>query len=130
MMVLHHVKKKGVGTIIGAAFVVLIIFSWYTFFQLTLHDQMEYAEALSTMQERDSRQSSESLDILGVEIASGNLLNLTIQNTGSDQTHIVWLGILDRKLDTFQTYKVDYYVDPSGTDDGSHGTSSGSESST
>ncbi len=108
-------RKRGVGTVIGAAFVVLIIFTWYTYFQLSLNDQREYSEALRTMQDIANKQRAENLEILSVSTTSQDKINITVRNNGENQAHLIYLGIHDEVAGSHDYYRIDIYFNPAET---------------
>jgi len=87
--------KRGVGSIIGAVFIVLIILSAFTFYSLTLDTTAHYDETASSMSEVDWNRSQEKLEIKNVEITDTDKLSLTVENTGSISTHLIQLGIFN-----------------------------------
>lgn len=105
-------KGRGVGSIIGAAFILLIILTGYTYYSLHFDETKRYASVLQEMQELDLMRNAESVEVEVVSITSQNKLNITTRNAGSYQTHIIWLGIYDASVNSQVYYEVDFYIDP------------------
>lgn len=74
-------KRRGVGSIIAGAFLVLIIMSGYALFQFNNEAQSDYQEILTTMSSEDIIRSQEDVDILYYEpeVDVPNTLKITIQ---------------------------------------------------
>lgn len=108
--------RRGVGTIIGAAFVLIIILTGYTYYMLQMDLTNSYNKVLMEMQELDLRQSKESIEILSVSF-NAEKLNMTIKNTGPNLTHLIWLGIFDETLTPHNEtyYQINFYANPGET---------------
>ena len=89
-------STKGVGSVIGAVFVILIILSGLTLYEVVLSNLNNYNTVASSMSQEDSNKKNEDLSIISVEITTTNTLNITVQNTGSQQSTIIWLGLFNR----------------------------------
>jgi hypothetical protein len=89
-------STKGVGSVIGAVFVIFIILSGLTLYEVVLSNLNNYNTVASSMSQEDSNKKNEDLSTIYVEITSTNTLNITVQNTGSLQSTIIWLGLFNR----------------------------------
>jgi hypothetical protein len=91
-------SRKGVGTIVGAVFVVLIIISAFTVYEVALLNMNNYTATVAAMNQADSSRGGEELSILAVKIESDNSLNFTVKNTGSIQSTIIYVGIFNQSV--------------------------------
>ncbi len=109
--------KRGVGSMIGAVFIVLILLSGFTFYTLNVSINENYRVFLQTMDEIDLRKKQENIEFISVSTTSKDKLNITVKNTGSHQVHLIWLGIFDKTAtpNTQKYYGLDVYVDPAET---------------
>lgn len=110
-------RKKGVGSIIGAVFLVLIILSGFTFYQLYLNIADHYNGTLQSMGESDWSRNRERIVIKNVEITGSGNLNVTVENDGTLQSHLIWFGIFNVSAlpETQAYYSLDISVDPAET---------------
>jgi hypothetical protein len=111
-------RKKAVGSIIGAVFLVLIILSGFTFYQLYLNIADHYNETLQSMGESDWSRNREKIVIKNVEITGSSNLNVTVENDGTLQSHLIWFGIFNMSAspETQAYYPLDISVDPAETE--------------
>ncbi|MDT8781621.1 MAG: hypothetical protein IAX22_03105 [Candidatus Bathyarchaeota archaeon] len=89
-------SKKGVGSVVGAVFVILIILSGFVFYQIALLTMNNYNKVTDDMNQVDWRRNNEELTILSVEVTDNNKFNITVKNTGSVQSVVIWLGIFEQ----------------------------------
>ncbi len=110
-------RKKAVGSIIGAVFLVLIILSGFTFYQLYLNISDHYNGTLQSMGESDWSRNREKIVIKNVEITGSGNLNVTVENEGTLQSHLIWFGIFNMSAspETQVYYPLDISVDPAET---------------
>jgi len=104
--------KRAQGSIIGAAFLVMILLSGYTFYTLVVSVANDYTETLQDMQQLDSRKYKENIEFVSVSFTQDKL-NITVRNTGPYLSHLIWLGIFDETANTQDYYEIDFYVNPS-----------------
>ncbi len=90
--------KKGVGSIIGAVFVILILLSGFTFYEVALKNMNSYTAVIDSMNQADMNTSHEELRINSIQISSNNELNMTVQNIGSVPSIILWIGIFNQSM--------------------------------
>jgi hypothetical protein len=105
-------RRRGVGSIIGAAFILLILMTGFSYYTLQFSETRKYSAVLQEMQEVDLRRNSESVDILSVSLTSLDKLNVTVINTGSYQTHLIWIGVHDEAGNTHDYYEVEFFLEP------------------
>jgi hypothetical protein len=110
-------RKRAVGSIIGAVFLVLIILSGFTFYQLYLNIAGHYNGTLQSMGESDWSRNREKIVIKNVEITGSGNLSVTVENDGTLQSHLIWFGIFNMSAlpETQAYYSLDISVDPAET---------------
>ncbi|MHA1444044.1 MAG: hypothetical protein ACTSR4_04770, partial [Candidatus Hodarchaeales archaeon] len=106
-----HVRR-GIGTVIGTAFFLLILLSGFSLFMYQLSSMINYANVVSGVRELDQERSSEDIEVLGVTTTALDKLNITVRNAGSYQTHLIYLGIHDDATSSHDYYPIDFYIDP------------------
>ena len=108
--------KKGVGSIIGATFMLLILLIGFTLYTTHLEGIEEYTTILQAMRQLDMKRNKETIEFTSVSTTGEDKLNITVTNTGSYQAHLIWLGIFDDTVNNTQDYfTLDVYVDPTET---------------
>jgi len=110
-------SKRGVGSIIGATFLVLILMSGFAFYEAILNATDHYNSTVDTMSEADWNRGQERIVIKQIEVTGANRLNITTENDGSIQSHLIWLGIFNTTANPQnQTYQpLNDYVKPGDT---------------
>jgi hypothetical protein len=101
--------------VIGAAFIVLIITTWYAYYQFELNEQNRYLEIIRNNQELNERQNKESLEILTIVSTSENKINITLRNNGPNLSHLIYIGIINDSDDSVQYYSISEYIEPEET---------------
>ena len=104
-------KKRGVGSIIGAAFLLLILLSGFSYFSIYFNQVQKYTNAIQEMQEFDRRSNEEIVDFVSVSTAAMDYLNLTLENDGSYQTHLIHFSVSDL-VSPPAFYDLDVYINP------------------
>jgi hypothetical protein len=94
----HRRGKRGVGSIIGATFVVLILISGFAFYAIALNVTDHYNAMIGAMGDADWRRNQESIVVRTAKITSANKLNLTVENAGPISSRLIWLGIFNRSV--------------------------------
>ncbi len=87
--------NRGVGSIIGAVFVALILLSGFAFYAFTQDVTQHYNNTMSSMNDMDWNRNQESIIIKRIAITGTNQLNITAENDGPIQSHLIWLGIFN-----------------------------------
>ena len=110
-------RRRGQGSIIGAAFLLLILLTGYALFQLNLRSQMEYQDTLSEAHELDLRRLQEEIEFGRVRTNSSDKLILTLRNNGPNTAHIILLGVFNQTAtpETQTYYNISAYMKPSET---------------
>jgi len=108
--------KRGIGSIIGAVFLILILLSGYAFYALNFNVTRDYTEILQDMQQLDLERNKENIEFVIVSF-NLNRLNLTINNIGSCQSHLIWLGIFNETVtpNIQDYYRINFYINPAET---------------
>lgn len=91
-------ENRGVGSIIGATFVILILLSGFAFYALTLNITEHYSETLGSMGESDWGRNQENIVIKTIRVTDANRLNLSVENSGSVSSRLIWLGIFNMSV--------------------------------
>lgn len=88
--------NRGVGSIIGAVFVALILLSGFAFYGLTQDISQHYNKTISSMNDNDWNRNQEKIVIKQIGITGASKLNVTAENEGSIQSHLIWLGMFNK----------------------------------
>jgi hypothetical protein len=88
--------KRGVGTLIAAVFIIMIVLTGYSLYLMTSNEMQAYHEVLREMMELDYDRSLEDVLIKEVRVTAESKLNVTAQNEGPKQVKIVWVGLMDK----------------------------------
>lgn len=107
--------NRGQGSIIGAAFILLILMTGFTFYTLHVEVTNDYVRTIQEMQQLDLKRSKENIEFVSVSFTSLNMLNITVRNTGPYQAHLIWLGVFDEAANTQDYHRINFYVNPSET---------------
>jgi hypothetical protein len=86
------IKRKAIGTIIGAAFFLLIFTSVFSFLYVFMNTDYKLNEAYAKRRELDLKKSSEKLELVDIQVTAGNKLNLTLVNMGQITSRITYIG--------------------------------------
>ena len=108
-------KQKGVGSIVGSAFILLILLTGFSYYSMHVNNLITFNQIMHETQEMDLLQSLENLEIIEVLLTGENKLNITVQNSGSYQIHLIWLGLIDDSIGVAEYYEIDFYINPSET---------------
>ena len=105
-------RRKGVGSLIGAVFVLLILVSGYSLFLFNAKSQTEYQNILTEMHQKDLEQSQEFIEFKRVTTNEENKLQVTLKNHGSHTSHVLYIGVFDKtSVPENQTYyNADIYI--------------------
>jgi hypothetical protein len=111
--------RKGVGSIIAGAFVVMIVMSGYALYQLNNKAESDYQEIIKIMNEKDISRKQEKIDILSYETTFdeiNNKLTITISiiNSGPEAIVLEYSGLfLDGNI-IYDDYDNEFYtsIDP------------------
>jgi hypothetical protein len=110
-------RNEGVGSIIGAVFIMLILLSGLTFYATYLNITDHYSETTQSMGDLSWSQNQERIVIKQVSLTTNNNLNLTVENQGSVHSHLIWLGMFNKSAvpENQSYYTLDESLNPSET---------------
>ncbi len=110
-------SRKGAGSIIGIAFLVLILMSGFSFYMLNVNANNNYRKTLQEIDELDWKRGQEKITFESVSVTGSSKLNVTVKNDGSLQSHLIWLGVFNKTAtpDTQEYHELDEYVNPAET---------------
>jgi hypothetical protein len=86
-------SRRGIGSILGGAFLVLIMLIGYTVYTFSIQAINDQQQVLSDMRAYDIERSREAFKSDSEPLWSTNHLNVSIQNIGPMTTNIIWIGI-------------------------------------
>jgi hypothetical protein len=109
--------KRGVGTIIGAAFIIMILLSGFAFYSLILNNIDSYNKSASEANASELNRNHEQLIISSIQITSESKLNLTVKNTGSVSSKLLWLGLFNQSVvpEWQQFFPLNEQIEPAET---------------
>ncbi|NIM44747.1 MAG: hypothetical protein GTN80_09075 [Nitrososphaeria archaeon] len=90
--------KRGAGTLIAAAFMTLILLSGFTVFFLIKTEAEDFQSTLESMNRLDWEQSQEKAKIYDAywyPEANPDKLNVTVENTGSIEIQLQYIGVFN-----------------------------------
>ncbi|MBL7169320.1 hypothetical protein ISS40_11660, partial [Candidatus Bathyarchaeota archaeon] len=108
-------RRRGVSTLIGVAFFLLIFMTCFAYYTLMLQARQRYDVVVQEMSEFDRRTLSEFVTITSVTRTSLNEINLTVRNDGASAVHLVLLGVHNDANNTQEYFNIDFYVKPAET---------------
>ncbi|MBC8497773.1 hypothetical protein H8D40_02205 [Candidatus Bathyarchaeota archaeon] len=111
-------RRRGVSTLIGVAFFLLIFMTGFTYYALTLQARQRYDVVVQEMSEFDRGRFEEELTVTDITVTALNKINITAVNPGSSSVHVVWIGIMNEANNTQDYYDADIYVKPAETQTG------------
>ena len=85
-------KHKGVGTLIAAVFIILIVVSAFATFMILTRQMQQYQRIIEEATEVEHRKQSESFEITDVTCNSSGLF-VYVENTGSLPVVITYIGL-------------------------------------
>ena len=88
-------RSRGVGSIIGAVFLALILLSGFAFYAIDQNVTQHYNNTVSSMNNNDRNRNQENIVIKQIAITSNSTLNVTAENDGPTQSQLIWLGIFN-----------------------------------
>ena len=100
-------SRRAVGSLIGIGFLLMIITVGFSFYNVINMIESSSNNVLQETAELDRKAADEDLEIQSVTLTVTNSLNLTIKNTGSVFSSLLWIGVFDDTLNTQEYYSVD-----------------------
>jgi len=92
LIITSFIKRKAIGTIIGAAFFLLIFTSVFSFLYVFMNVDYKLNEAFAKRHELDLKKSHENLELVDILVTDSDKLNLTLMNTGHVASRITYIG--------------------------------------
>ena len=92
LVITSFIKRKAIGTIIGAAFFLLIFTSVFSFLYVFMNVDYKLNEAFAKSHELDLKKSHENLELVDILVTDSDKLNLTLVNTGHVASRITYIG--------------------------------------
>jgi hypothetical protein len=86
-------RHRGTGTIIAAAFLILIVLSGYTLTAFLNKKTQELNEALNEVYLFDWERGNEKIIIFGNPFSTDNGLNISVQNVGEVDVFLRWITV-------------------------------------
>lgn len=108
-------RRRGVSTLIGVAFFLLIFMTGFAYYALMLQAGQRYDVVVQEMSEFDRRTLSEFVTITSVTRTLLNEINVTVRNDGASAVHLVLLGVHNDANNTQEYFDIDFYVKPAET---------------
>lgn len=102
----HGRSRKGVGSIVGAVFILLIILSSYSISQLNARMQYTYQGAVTKANQVDIERKNEAVQIYNIWENGLHRLSFGVINRGSVPINIRYIGVFDTSV---SPEKHDYY---------------------
>lgn len=104
-------SKKGLSTIVGAIFLVAIIFAGISVINWGVGLQDNYALTISERNQIDWERLNEKVELTDLSI-DNNKFNITLQNTGTLPARLVRLWVTNETSNWHQKYDTNYLVNP------------------
>lgn len=108
-------RKRGLSSVVGAIFLVLIIVMGFNLITLSMSYYDEYSAVLSERSRVEWERINERIELVDFAIDSGKF-NLTLQNTGSLTVRLVRLWVTNETASPqwHDKFDIDYYVASKG----------------
>ncbi len=104
-------SKKGLSNIVGAIFLVAIVFAGLGIINWGVGLQDNYALTISERNKIDWERLNERVELTDLSI-DNNKFNITLQNTGTLPAHVVRLWVTNETSPWHAKYDIDYVVSP------------------
>jgi hypothetical protein len=104
-------KRKGLGTVVGAVFMIIIIAGALNVIIWSLQQQNSVVQTLIQKESTKINNLNEKIDLSDIRVNS-NKFNITISNTGGSVAHLKSIYIVNRTASPNQEYRydIDNYV--------------------
>jgi len=109
-------NDRGAGSIIGAIFILLILVTGFAFYRIDVSVTEDYTKTVQDMGQLDQKRNKEKIEFTSISITTANKLNITVKNTGSYQTHLIWLGLTNKTANTQEYFIISFYINPAETE--------------
>jgi len=110
-------RKRGVGSLIGAVFILLIFISGYSLFMFNAKSQTEYQNILNEMHNKDLERNQENIDISRITMTEEGYLQVSMKNIGAYTSRVIFIGVFDKTSipEVQNYYDIDLYIGPTET---------------
>jgi len=105
---------RGVSTVIGAIFFVVILLMGSSLLILEARQYNEYIQAVNERNRLDWERQNEAIEIESTSVVDGKL-NLTVKNKGSVTAHLVSLWITERPATLHKSFPISCNIRPGET---------------
>lgn len=109
--------RRGVSTVIGAVFFVLILLGGLTMISWEMNQYDNYTQVVNDRSRLEWEKQSEEIEIVSVFV-DGYALNISVKSEGAVTAHLVDLWITeytDTTANWHRLFQIDYYVNPGDT---------------
>ena len=104
---MRFVRRSGVGSIIGSAFLILILLTGFTFISVQYNGIRDYARAVQDIQNLSEIRNMEELIFVDVATTASDKLNVTLRNGGASEIHLIYLVMYNESSITPDNYEMD-----------------------
>jgi len=112
---MKFVRRSGVGSIIGSAFLILILLTGFTFISIQYNGIRDYARAVQNIQNLSEIRNMEELIFVDVATTASDKLNVTLRNGGASEIHLIYLVMYNEASITPDNYEMDVRQKPGET---------------
>lgn len=88
-------SRRGIGTVVALLYTVLILIAGVSIYYVISIKTQEYRFTLNAMERKDFDRGLEDLTIVGNPFNKTNHLNMTVLNSGSTDTEITYISVVD-----------------------------------
>jgi hypothetical protein len=111
-------NKRGVGTVVGAVFFVLVLLGGFSTIIWEITEYDNYMQVVNDRDQLDWEKQNEIIEITGVCI-TGDSLNISVLNNGAVVAHLVNLWVTEYvdevTANWHEAFQIDYYVNSGST---------------
>jgi hypothetical protein len=105
-------KRKAIGTIVALLFMLLVFVSGLGVYYIISFQTQEYRVTFSAIERIDFDRGLEDLEIIGNPFSYNDQLNMTVINTGSTDTKITFVGVIDPETEKLLCMNAGKYYEP------------------
>jgi hypothetical protein len=96
ILLFTNIKRKGVGSIIGGAFILLTFTSIVTFLYMYMSLSFDMSQVQTKSARMDLNRAQENLEVYKTEVTSQGFLNVSVRNTGHITSNIIYIGAINQ----------------------------------
>jgi hypothetical protein len=107
-------KRKGVGSIIGGAFILLTFTSIVTMLYMFMNVSYNMNDVYSRSSEMDALAQNENIEYVSILKTAGNKLNITVRNQGQITSHLTHIIAINKTAepDTQESHQLNIFLSP------------------